>query len=152
MGRHAHEHGGGGKMPHDLGRIEARQQSRRATREPRTAHCDDEPMHVRERECVQQHVVRRETPERANRLQVARQVAVREHRALRLAGRAGGVEQQGEVVGRARMRRDSRGKIAGDLHERAVARGVERQRDSDFPRALCARDPLTTTRGVASVR
>jgi hypothetical protein len=84
-------------------------------------------MHVKNRQCVQQHVVSSEAPSLRKRRRIRGEIAARQHRALRAARRAGGVQQGGERVGPC----VERGKIrvrAGrrKLHQRTCAASVQR--------------------------
>jgi hypothetical protein len=93
---------------------------------------DEEAVHVEERQRVQQHVVRREAPGLDEREPVRREVAVREHRALRAARRAGRVDDHGEVVA-ARIGNRVHGRFRrSGVRERAVAGGIERQDRADL--------------------
>ena len=61
-GRHAHHAGRLWQQPHDLVGIEFGQENHRATREQQHVAGDEQPMGMEDRQCVQEHVVARETP------------------------------------------------------------------------------------------
>ncbi len=59
---------------------------------------DEQPVHVEDRQRVQQHVTRPETPVGVQSLGVGRDVAMGDHGALEASGGAGGIDQRGEIV------------------------------------------------------
>ena len=65
---------------------------------------DEESMHMIDRQRVQQHVAAREAPVIDQRQRVAREIAMRQHRAFGAAGRARRVEDRRQVVRQRRRR------------------------------------------------
>ena len=77
------------------------------------------------RQRVNEHVVRSEAPEIDQRLGVGAEILVGEHRPFRAPGRAGGIENRGEIVGRAGNRRQLPRRRVDAGGERAVAGDAE---------------------------
>ena len=55
-------------------------------------------VHMENRQCVQQDVAGLETPVRMQGQRVRRQIPMRDHCALASTGRAGGIENRGEII------------------------------------------------------
>ena len=86
-------------------RLEFRHGHDRAAVRQREDHADRRRERVEHRQHAEQHVLARLEVERlADALDVRREVAVRQHRALRVPGRAGGVENGGQILGRVQRR------------------------------------------------
>ena len=82
-------------------------------------HGDKQPVDMKDRQGVDQPVFRREAPEIDQHLAIGRQIGLREHRALGLARRAGGIEDRRDIVARARNRRRfGFGQIGKELRQR----------------------------------
>ena len=122
VGRHAHEDRRARHASHDVGRLEARQEDHPHTGEERGVGGDEKPVGVKDRQRMQQHVRRRDAPPVHQRRRVRGEIAMGQHRALGLAGGAGGVEEGGEIV-RPRPRRRRR-RPPGD-QRRKSAFGVD---------------------------
>ena len=82
---------------------------------------DEQAMHMKGRQHVQQHIARLEVPVGAQRHGVVREVAVGEHGALGAPGGARGVEDRGEVAGGSRQRREGIRLRRGGIDQRAAS-------------------------------
>ena len=94
---HAHRDRRTGEVTRERLRVEPRQEHHRSARQQDAVHRHEQAVHVKDRQRVEQHVVIAPAPGVAEGLGVARQVAVGQHRAFRAPGRAGGVDDRGEV-------------------------------------------------------
>ena len=100
---HAHHHGRARQQRRALRRASNfGSHSMRAPGQQHAVDRDEQAVHVVDRQRVEQHVAAREAPVLDQRRRVRGEVAVRQHRALRAAGGARGVEDRGEIV---RLRR-----------------------------------------------
>ena len=88
----------------------------------------EQPMGVKDGEHVQEHLAFAEAPGFVQHLGIREQVGVGEHRALRLAGGAGGVEERGEVAGLALDGVETIGHRLARLDEGAVVVLAEGER------------------------
>ena len=79
----------------------------------------EQPVHMEDRQRVQQHVARHETPVDVQRLGVGGDVAVGDHGALGAPGRAGGIDERRKIVGLALG-----GSAQGPLARRQLAEGA----------------------------
>ncbi len=92
-----------GSNARDFARVEFREPKHAASGKQHAVHGDEQAVDVIDRQRVQQHVATGETPGVDQRKRIAAEVPVRQHRALRAAGRARRVDDRREVV---RPRRD----------------------------------------------
>ncbi len=129
-----------GLLPEARGREARRHREAAAVRE-RRQHRHRERVDVIERQHREHAVVRRQAVLGADRLRVRGEVGLRQHHALRHAGRARGVHQQREVVGPRHRRRVGRGSVGLALVERRI--GV---RDDDRHRPIDRREQRTHAR------
>ncbi len=98
-GGHAHHHRAARQgAQHGVG-LELREEHHRRASDEGAVGGDEQPVGVEDGQRVQQHVVAREPPQPGQREAVGRQVAVAQHRPLRLARGAAGVQHGGQVVG-----------------------------------------------------
>ena len=137
-GRHAHEHRGLGQALHDGARCELREPQHRAAVEQRAVRGDEEPVHVEDRQRMDEHVAALPVPVVLQRQRVRQQVAVRQHRALAAAGGSAGVHDGGQVVAAAHGRHVLVGVDGGALEQAAGAIVVQRE---DMRRACQERGP-----------
>ena len=105
-GRDAHQHGRPRHQLEDPVDVELRQEDHRRAGEERDVGRDEEAVGVEDRQSMDQHVIGGVGPSFAQRERVRDEVAVGQHRALGASGGARGVEQRGEIVGRALHRRE----------------------------------------------
>ena len=129
--RHAHHHRCFRQQPHDFVGIELRQEQHRAAGREHGVDRDEQPVHVKDRQGVQQHVALRESPRLRERDCVRREIRARQHRALGAAGRAGRVQQRGEIGLLSRVRRRTRRR--GFARARAPRAGRRRWRRRPRP-------------------
>ncbi len=146
--RHAHEHGGLGQPGNDRLRVELREPDHRAAVEQRAVRGDEQAVHMEDRQRVDQHVARLPAPVVLQRERVGKQVAVAQHRALAAPRGARGVEDRGQVVGRAPRWLVAVAVQRGALQQRAAAIVVEREhvRRAGLERDL--RHPAETASGA----
>ncbi len=97
--RHAHHRGRLRQQRQHLVGIELRQKDHRAAGQQHDVGCDEQAVGMKDRQGMQQHVIGREVPVVDQHLGIRGEVAVAQHRALRPPGRAGSVEDRGEVFG-----------------------------------------------------
>jgi hypothetical protein len=86
----------------------------------------EQAVDVKQRQSMEQHVVRTPAPGLMQREGVRGKIAMRDHRAFRPAGGAGGIEQHGGIVGRNAAGVELVAERPGFFGERALAVGVER--------------------------
>ena len=136
-GGHTHEDSGARKVAHHLSRVELRQPDHLAAARERAVTRDEQPVHVKDRQCVQQHVARTPAPVLLERERIRGEVAVREHRALAATGGARGVENGREVVGATAHGLES---IAARGRCREQRTGAVVAQREEVPHAVAARD------------
>ncbi len=110
----------------DFVRVEFWQEKHRGAGQKNDVRCNEEAMRVEDREGVDQPVVGREAPILAKRGGVRQEVVMRQHRALGPAGRAGRVEDGGEVIRTAIGVGEIRRLAPGKVDQRAATLLVER--------------------------
>jgi hypothetical protein len=98
-GGHAHHHRRIRHLAHHLVHVEAGQEDHLAAVQEGAVERDEEPVDVKDRQSVEQHVARHEAPQLVQRARVALQIAVAQHRPLGAAGGARGVADGRDVVG-----------------------------------------------------
>ena len=120
-GRDAHQHGGARESARTASASKPRWKRHRRAAQQRAVERHEQAVDMVDRQRVDQHVVAREAPCSIERLRVRGEIAVAQHRALRAAGGARGVEDRGEIFGAARD-----GFERGGRRVDAAAVGVER--------------------------
>ena len=127
-GGHTHEHRRPRQQPAGFRGVEPRAEDHRRAVEERRVARHEQPVGVEDGEHVQERVAFAESPGLVQHLRVREQVGVREHRTLRLAGGARGVEQRGEVAGPALDGVEPVGHRAARLDQGAVVVRAEGER------------------------
>ncbi len=87
-GGHPHKGGGAGQKVDDLASVELRKEDHRPAGHQQYVDGHEQPVHMIDRQGVDQHILRRETPGADQGAGVGRQVVVGQHRALRAPGGA----------------------------------------------------------------
>ncbi len=126
-GRHSHENARARHEPHDLGSVESRQEQHGRGIEQRAVAGDEKPVGVKQRQRVQQHVARAESPHLVESDGVRAEIVVAERCALGLTGCPRGVQDRGDVVPTADYGLEAIVRLRS-LDEAAIARLSERHR------------------------
>ena len=126
-GRHAHHRRRLRHRRDQVVHVEAGQEDNRAAGQQDRLGGDEQAARVENRQRVQKHVVAGEAPRFHKRLGVRKKIVMRQHGALRTAGRAGGVKESSEIV-RPALGRDERIVLAGrEVGQRAGPVAVQSQ-------------------------
>ena len=148
-GRHAHQRRGARYQRQDCVGVELGQEQHRGAGEEHRVGRHEEAVGVIDRQGVEKHVAGPEAPGIDEREGVRDEVRVGEHRALRAAGRAGRIEDRGEIVGASLNPRKIRRLSLGKLDQRTPPGRVERFdrralgecRDTGSPRRVADDQP-----------
>jgi hypothetical protein len=97
--RHAHHRRGARQQSANFVGVELREPKHPRARQQRAVARDEQPVHVIDRQRMQQDIAAGEAPELNQRQRIAREVAMGEHRALGSTGRPRRVEDRRHVVG-----------------------------------------------------
>ncbi len=137
-GRHPHQGGRPRHKADDLPGVEPGQKEHRPAGHQEHVDGHEQPVHVVDRQGMDQHVLGGEPPGSGQRPGIGRQVVVCQHRALRAPGGAGGVDDRRQVAACARDRLEAGGLAGGKIGEAPLPGRVQRF----HPRAGKAREVL----------
>ena len=119
--RHAHHHRRARQQRADFVGVELREPEHARARQQRAMAGDEQSVHVIDRQRVQQHVAAREAPMPDERQRVAREIAMRQHRAFGTARGPGRVENRRDVVRLRDDRVERRRLVVGAIEQRSLA-------------------------------
>src|SRR5690606_39344980 len=96
---------------------------------------DEEAMHMKDRQRVQQHIARMELPVAVQRDGVGGEIVMAQRRAFRAPGRARRIEDGGKIVFFARDGLEGRRKAGRAFDQRAIAALIEGEQGLDPSRS-----------------
>ena len=124
--RHAHHRGGLRQQVDDLVGIKPGQENHRPARQQGHIGGDKQPMGVKDRQGVQQHIIRSKAPSLHQHLCVRQQIALGQHRPLGPACRARRVQDGGQIIPVTADRGETVWLPLGQIDQRAGAIRIQR--------------------------